>query len=111
MWWFKYCVLYECCVFLCELIESTAGAYKTRCICMPHFSGQPVFKHWTFSCSHSRNQNVIGDGDNDPDGENVLFWKNIFGSIELVRCMFRIVYNVHKTLDDYPYIELLYHRN
>ena len=34
----------------------------------------------------------------DQDGENVLFQKNILGSIELVRCMFRIVYNVHKNV-------------
>ena len=32
----------------------------------------------------------------DPDGKNVLFWKNILGSIELVCCMIRFVNNVHK---------------
>ena len=37
-----------------------------------------------------RNENVIGDGDNDPDDENVLFRKNILGSIGLVRCILEL---------------------
>ena len=65
---------------------------------MPHSQRSTGIYHKIFSCLHSCNKNVIGDGDDNPDGENVLFQKNILGLIGLVRCMLRVVNDVYKNV-------------